>query len=74
MIPMGHRQRNRRPAESVAHALPDGYTLLQIDSSNAINAKSVSEFIAYAKANPGKINMASGGAGTTAHMAGKLFC
>jgi len=95
--------------ESVAHALPDGYTLLQIDSSGAINAslydnlnfnlirdiapiagisrspdimvvnpafvaKSVTEFIAYAKANPGKINMASGGAGTTAHMAGKLFC
>ena len=94
--------------ESVAHALPDGYTLLQIDSSGAINAslydnlnfnlirdiapiagisrspdimvvnpafatKSVPEFIAYAKANPGKINMASGGTGTTAHMAGELF-
>jgi tripartite-type tricarboxylate transporter receptor subunit TctC len=94
--------------ESVAHALPDGYTLLQIDSSGAINAglydnlnfnlirdiapiagisrspdimvvnpafvaESVSEFIAYAKANPGKINMASGGTGTTAHMAGELF-
>ena len=33
----------------------------------------VPEFIAYAKANPGKINMASGGNGTTAHVAGELF-
>jgi tripartite-type tricarboxylate transporter receptor subunit TctC len=30
-------------------------------------------FIAYAKANPGKINMASGGYGTTIHVAGELF-
>jgi tripartite-type tricarboxylate transporter receptor subunit TctC len=36
-------------------------------------AKSVPEFIAHAKANPGKINMASGGIGTLAHMAGELF-
>jgi len=36
-------------------------------------AKSVSEFIAYAKANPGKINMASSGNGTVTHMAGELF-
>jgi tripartite-type tricarboxylate transporter receptor subunit TctC len=33
----------------------------------------VSEFIAYAKANPSKINMASGGAGGPDHMAGELF-
>ncbi len=33
----------------------------------------VAEFIAYAKANPGKINMASAGVGTTSHMAGELF-
>ncbi len=39
----------------------------------ALPVKSVSEFIAYAKANPGKINMASGGIGTLAHMAGELF-
>jgi tripartite-type tricarboxylate transporter receptor subunit TctC len=35
--------------------------------------KTVPEFIAYAKANPGKINMASAGAGSTAHMSGELF-
>jgi tripartite-type tricarboxylate transporter receptor subunit TctC len=36
-------------------------------------AKTVPEFIAYAKANPGKINMASGGNGTASHIAGELF-
>ena len=36
-------------------------------------AETVSEFIAYAKANPGKINMASGGAGGPGHMSGELF-
>ena len=36
-------------------------------------AKTVSEFIAYAKANPGKINMASAGNGTPSHISGELF-
>jgi tripartite-type tricarboxylate transporter receptor subunit TctC len=36
-------------------------------------ARSVPEFISYAKANPGKINMASGGTGTVTHVAGELF-
>jgi tripartite-type tricarboxylate transporter receptor subunit TctC len=36
-------------------------------------AKTVPEFIAYAKANPGKINMASGGVGGPQHLAGELF-
>jgi tripartite-type tricarboxylate transporter receptor subunit TctC len=36
-------------------------------------ANAVPEFIAYAKANPGKLNMASNGNGTVAHVAGELF-
>jgi tripartite-type tricarboxylate transporter receptor subunit TctC len=36
-------------------------------------AKTVPEFIAYAKANPGKINMASGGKGSSSHIFGELF-
>jgi tripartite-type tricarboxylate transporter receptor subunit TctC len=36
-------------------------------------AKTIADFIAYAKANPGKINMASAGVGTETHVAGELF-
>ena len=39
----------------------------------SLPAKTVPEFIAYAKTNPGKINMASGGAGGPDHMSGELF-
>ena len=39
----------------------------------SLPAKTVPEFIAYAKANPGKINMASLGNGTVPHVAGELF-
>jgi tripartite-type tricarboxylate transporter receptor subunit TctC len=94
--------------EAVVDAPADGYTLLLINISNAVNAtlyeklnynfirdiapvasishetygmevhpsfpaKSVPEFISYAKANPGKLNMASPGNGTGPHMAGELF-
>jgi len=95
-------------AEVVVKADPDGYTLLQVASPNAINAtlysnlnfnfirdiapvagilrypyvmvvnpsfpaKTLPEFIAYAKANPGKIDMASAGNGTAPHVFGELF-
>ena len=39
----------------------------------AFPARTVPEFIAYAKQHPGKINMASGGTGTVTHVAGELF-
>jgi tripartite-type tricarboxylate transporter receptor subunit TctC len=39
----------------------------------SLPVKTVPEFIAYAKANPGRINMASSGSGSTIHMSGELF-
>ena len=94
--------------EAVVNAAPDGYTLLFVPPTAAINAtlyeklnfnfirdfapiagiiripdvmvvnpsvpaRTVPEFIAYAKANPGKINIASPGIGTSVHLSGELF-
>src|SRR5262245_16651797 len=44
-----------------------------MELSLSVPAKTVPEFIAYAKANPGKVNYASAGNGTTVHLAGELF-
>src|SRR6516164_369736 len=44
-----------------------------LDVNLSVPAKTVPEFIAYAKANPGKINMASVGTGSTPHVTGELF-
>jgi tripartite-type tricarboxylate transporter receptor subunit TctC len=95
-------------AEAATHAAPDGYSLLWVTQTNAINTtvysklnfdfirdiipvasiirvpavmmvhpslptKTVPEFIAYAKANPGKINMPTPGIGSVSHVAGELF-
>src|SRR5581483_262253 len=94
--------------EQFVHTPPDGYTLMAINSQNAINAalyeklsfdfqkdiapigrvesvplvmevhpsvpaKPVQESITYAKATPGKLNMASAGIGGPQHIAGELF-
>jgi len=94
--------------ETVVRAPADGYTLLLVPTSSAINAtlyenlhfeflrdvapvaglirqpqillvhpsvpaKTLPEFIAYARANPGTISMASPGTGTSPHLAGELF-
>jgi len=46
---------------------------LVLDVNPAVPAKTVTEFIAYVKANPGKVNLASGGSGTPLYVAGALF-
>src|SRR6202051_1181132 len=59
--------RNIAPVAPVANA---PYVLLV---TNSLPVTTVPEFIAYAKSNPGKINMASGGIGTSSHIFGVLF-
>jgi tripartite-type tricarboxylate transporter receptor subunit TctC len=44
-----------------------------MEVNQSVPAKTVPEFIAYAKANPGKINMASAGNGSVQHVSGELF-
>ena len=44
-----------------------------MEVTSSFPAKTVAEFIAYCKANPGKINMASSGSGTSVHLSGELF-
>jgi tripartite-type tricarboxylate transporter receptor subunit TctC len=48
-------------------------TPLVLEVHPSLPVKTVPEFIAYAKANPGKLTMASGGIGNSTHMAGELF-
>ena len=47
--------------------------VLNADKARALGITNVQQFITYAKANPGKLNMASSGNGTSIHMAGELF-
>jgi tripartite-type tricarboxylate transporter receptor subunit TctC len=44
-----------------------------MEVTNSLPVKNVAEFLAYCKANPGKINMASSGSGTSVHLSGELF-
>ncbi len=44
-----------------------------MEVTNSFPARTVAEFVAYCKANPGKINMASSGSGTSVHLSGELF-
>ena len=59
--------RDIAPVGSIA----DGPLVMVVNPS--FPAKTVPEFIAYAKANPGKVNIGSAGIGTVAHLAGELF-
>ena len=59
--------RDIAPVASIARA----FFVMEVIPS--VPARTVPEFIAYAKANPGKINMASGGIGTPQHFSGELF-
>lgn len=47
--------------------------IMNTDKAKALNINSVKDFIKYAKSNPGKLNMASGGNGTSTHLSGELF-
>lgn len=47
--------------------------VMNADKARSLGINSVQDFITYAKARPGKLNMASSGSGTSIHMAGELF-
>src|SRR5215469_29070 len=59
-----------RDIEPIAHNTR-GPLIMEVNPD--LPVKTVPEFIAYCKANPGKVNMASGGIGNSTHMAGALF-
>ncbi|WPG37461.1 tripartite tricarboxylate transporter substrate binding protein [Variovorax sp. EBFNA2] len=46
---------------------------MNAETAKKLNIRNVQDFIKYAKANPGKLNMASSGSGTSIHLAGELF-
>ncbi|SEA70357.1 tripartite tricarboxylate transporter substrate binding protein [Variovorax sp. YR216] len=46
---------------------------MNVDKAKALGINNVADFVKYAKANPGKLNMASSGSGTSIHLAGELF-
>jgi len=62
-----HTEKDLTPVTEVASAP------LMLVTHPSLPVKSVQEFIAYAKANPGKLNFGSGGPGTTPHLAGEML-
>jgi tripartite-type tricarboxylate transporter receptor subunit TctC len=60
-------------SRDIAPVASIGGTAFVIAFNPSFPAKTIPEFIAYAKANPGKVNMASQGIGTTPHVCGELF-
>jgi len=46
---------------------------MNADKARELNIRNVADFVKYAKAHPGKLNMASSGSGTSIHLAGELF-
>jgi len=60
-------------ARDIAPVAFIGYTPFVLAVTPSLPAKTAAELIAYARANPGKINMASAGIGTAPHLAGELF-
>jgi tripartite-type tricarboxylate transporter receptor subunit TctC len=67
---------DRLPFDFLRDIAPVGglvrYPLVMV-VNQSVPAKTVAEFIGYAKANPGKVNMASGGVGGSNHLSGELF-
>jgi tripartite-type tricarboxylate transporter receptor subunit TctC len=59
--------RDMLPVAGIAQA-PSAFAV-----NSSVPVKTLPEFIAYAKANPGRINMGSAGVGSTSHLAGELF-
>jgi tripartite-type tricarboxylate transporter receptor subunit TctC len=66
-VKLGYDFREVAPVAAISRA-PN---VMEVNPS--VPAKTVPEFIAYVKANPGKVNMASSGVGTSIHMSGELF-
>ena len=68
-----YRKINYDPTQSFAPVIEIGYLPNILVVNPSVPAKNVKELVAYAKANPGKLNYASSGNGASSHLAGVLF-
>jgi tripartite-type tricarboxylate transporter receptor subunit TctC len=71
--PMLYKSLDYDPVTSFAPILLVSDSPILLVVNPAVPAHSVAELIAYAKANPGKVNFSSGGVGTIPHLTGELF-